>query len=141
MKDHETTGGGGPAVARLLLAAVAAVALIVLLLALCVWSGVFSSDPLDKKVDVQTYQQDLERILDGMDPEDQTALMSGLLLSYYKQEDLSAKTYRQFLEAGRRMQQEFMDTVSHDMNEFFVRDSLERDSLKQAAGTAQTTER
>ena len=122
-------------------AAVAAVALIVLLLALCVWSGVFSSDPLDKKVNVETYQQDLEQILDGMDPEDQTALMSGLLLGYYKQEDLSAKTYRQFLETGRRMQQEFMDTVSHDMNEFFVRDSLERDSVRQAEGAAQTSDR
>lgn len=111
-------------------AAVAAVALVVLILALCVWCGVFSTDPLDKKVDAATYRQDLERILEGMDPEDQTALMSGLLLSYYKQEDLSGKTYREFLEAGRRMQLEFMDTVSRDMDEFFVRDSLEKDSIR-----------
>lgn len=122
-------------------AAVAAVALIVLILVLCVWSGVFASDPLDKKVNMDTYQQDLEQILDGMDPEDQTALMGGLLLSYYKHEDLSAKTYRQFLETGRQMQQEFMDTVSHDMNEFFVRDSLERDSLRQVEEGTPTTER
>ena len=118
-------------------AAVGAVALVILILALCVWCGVFSSDPLDKKVDVTTYEQDLERILEDLDPEDQTALMSGLLLAYYKQEDLAAKTYREFLLQGRQMQQEFMDTVSRDMDAFFQRDSLERDSAGQAPASEQ----
>lgn len=111
--------------------------MVILILALCVWCGVFSSDPLDKKVDVTTYEQDLERILEDLDPEDQTALMSGLLLAYYKQEDLAAKTYREFLLQGRQMQQEFMDTVSRDMDAFFQRDSLERDSAGQAPASEQ----
>ena len=118
---------------KLFLATVAAVALVLLVLVICVYSGVFSSNnPLDKKLDMDTYRQDMELALEGLSAEDRAALLTGLMRSCYNREEIDGKTFRDFLEAGRRMEKEFMDTVARDMDEFFVRDSLQKDSLRRA---------
>lgn len=113
------------------MATVAAVALVILVLVICVYAGVFSSgDPLDRKLNMDTYEQDLEQVLQGLPPDDRTALLSGLMLSYYKKENVAGQTYRHFLESGQKMQEEYMERVDRDMKDFFHRDSLQKDSLR-----------
>ncbi len=116
---------------KFFMATVAAVVLVILVLVVCVYSGVFSSgDPLDRKLNMKTYEQDLEQVLQGLAPEDRTALLSGLMLSYYKKENVAERTYRDFLESGQKMQGDYMEMVDRDMKDFLRRDSLQKDSLR-----------
>lgn len=116
---------------KFFMATVAAVALVILVLVICVYSGVFSSgDPLDRKLNMKTYEQDLEQVLQGLSPDDRTALLSGLMLSYYKKENVAGHTYRDFLESGRKMQGDYMKMVDRDMKDFLRLDSLRKDSLR-----------
>lgn len=124
---------------KIFMATVAAVVLVILVLVICVYSGVFSSgDPLDRKLNTETYEQDLEQVLQGLSPDDRTALLSGLMLSYYKKENVAGKTYRSFLETGRKMQGDYMEMVDRDMKDFLHRDSLQKDSLRRDSLTRQT---
>ena len=116
---------------KFFMATVAAVALVILVLVICVYSGVFSSgDPLDRKLNMKTYEQDLEQVLQGLSPDDRTALLSGLMLSYYKKENVAGHTYRDFLDSGRKMQGDYMKMVDRDMKDFLRLDSLRKDSLR-----------
>ena len=116
---------------KFFMAVVAAVVLVILVLVICVYAGVFSSgNPLDRKLNMETYEQDLEQVLQGLSPDDRTALLSGLMLSYYKKENVAGQTYRHFLESGQKMQGDYMEMVDRDMKDFLRRDSLQKDSLR-----------
>lgn len=115
---------------RFFAVSIVAVAVVVLVLVICALGGVFTPDPLDRKVNAQTYEQDIEQVLETLSPADRTALVSGLMLSYYKQEKVEGRPYREFLERGREMKSDFMETVDRDMKAFLRGDSLAQDTVR-----------
>lgn len=121
---------------KLFLVTVTAIAVVLLVVVIWVYStGGGSNNPLDKPWDARSYEQDLKQALEMLTPDDQTALIGGLMYSQ-KEKTAQGKTYRDFLEQGRQMQREFMDTVALDMEEFFRQDSLQKDSLRRAGNGA-----
>lgn len=115
---------------KLFLATVTAIAVVLLVVVIWAYStGGGSNNPLDKPWDARSYEQDLEQALEMLTPDDQTALIGGLMYCQ-KEKTTRGKTYRDFLDLGRRKQNEFMDTVALDMKEFFRVDSLQKDSLR-----------
>lgn len=121
---------------KLFLATVTAIAVVLLVVVIWAYStGGGSNNPLDKPWDARSYEQDLEQALEMLTPDDQTALIGGLMYSQ-KEKTTQGKTYRDFLDLGRRKQNEFMDTVALDMKEFFRVDSLQKDSLRRVENGA-----
>lgn len=121
---------------KLFLATVAAIAVVLLVVVIWVYStGGGSNNPLDKPWDARSYEQDLEQALEMLTPDDQTALIGGLMYCQ-KEKTTRGKTYRDFLDLGRRKQNEFIDTVALDMKEFFRVDSLQKDSLRRVENGA-----
>lgn len=121
---------------KLFLATVTAIAVVLLVVVIWAYStGGGSNNPLDKLWDARSYEQDLEQALEMLTPDDQTALIGGLMYCQ-KEKTTRGKTYRDFLEQGRQMQREFMDTVALDMKEFFRVDSLQKDSLRRVENGA-----
>lgn len=115
---------------KLFLATVTAIAVVLLVVVIWAYStGGGSNNPLDKPWDARSYEQDLEQALEMLTPDDQTALIGGLMYCQ-KEKTTRGKTYRDFLDLGRRKQNEFIDTVALDMKEFFRVDSLQKDSLR-----------
>ena len=109
-----------------------------MLLVVVIWAystGGGSNNPLDKPWDARSYEQDLEQALEMLTPDDQTALIGGLMYCQ-KEKTTRGKTYRDFLDLGRRKQNEFIDTVALDMKEFFRVDSLQKDSLRRVENGA-----
>ncbi len=121
---------------KLFLATVTAIAVVLLVVVIWAYStGGGSNNPLDKPWDARSYEQDLKQALEMLTPDDQTALIGGLMYSQ-KEKTTQGKTYRDFLDLGRRKQNEFMDTVALDMKEFFRVDSLQKDSLRRVENGA-----
>lgn len=121
---------------KLFLATVTAIAVVLLVVVIWAYStGGGSNNPLDKPWDARSYEQDLKQALEMLTPDDQTALIGGLMYCQ-KEKTTRGKTYRDFLEQGRQMQREFMDTVALDMKEFFRVDSLQKDSLRRVENGA-----
>ncbi len=121
---------------KLFLATVAAIAVVLLVVVIWAYStGGGSNNPLDKPWDARSYEQDLEQALEMLTPDDQTALIGGLMYCQ-KEKTTRGKTYRDFLDLGRRKQNEFIDTVALDMKEFFRVDSLQKDSLRRVENGA-----
>ena len=121
---------------KLFLATVTAIAVVLLVVVIWAYStGGGSNNPLDKPWDARSYEQDLEQALEMLTPDDQTALIGGLMYCQ-KEKTTRGKTYRDFLEQGRQMQREFIDTVALDMKEFFRVDSLQKDSLRRVENGA-----
>lgn len=121
---------------KLFLATVTAIAVVLLVVVIWAYStGGGSNNPLDKPWDARSYEQDLEQALEMLTPDDQTALIGGLMYCQ-KEKTTRGKTYRDFLDLGRRKQNEFMDTVALDMKEFFRVDSLQKDSLRRVENGA-----
>lgn len=121
---------------KLFLATVTAIAVVLLVVVIWAYStGGGSNNPLDKLWDARSYEQDLKQALEMLTPDDQTALIGGLMYCQ-KEKTTRGKTYRDFLEQGRQMQREFMDTVALDMKEFFRVDSLQKDSLRRVENGA-----
>ena len=121
---------------KLLLATVTAIAVVLLVVVIWAYStGGGSNNPLDKPWDARSYEQDLEQALEMLTPAAQTALIGGLMYCQ-KEKTTQGKTYRDFLDLGRRKQNEFMDTVALDMKEFFRVDSLQKDSLRRVENGA-----
>ncbi len=121
---------------KLFLATVAAIAVVLLVVVIWAYStGGGSNNPLDKPWDARTCEQDLEQALEMLTPDDQTALIGGLMYSQ-KEKATQGKTYRDFLDLGRRKQNEFIDTVALDMKDFFREDSLQKDSLRRVENGA-----
>lgn len=121
---------------KLFLATVTAIAVVLLVVVIWAYStGGGSNNPLDKPWDARSYEQDLEQALEMLTPDDQTALIGGLMYCQ-KEKTAQGKTYRDFLDLGRRKQNEFMDTVALDMKEFFRVDSLQKDSLRRVENGA-----
>ena len=121
---------------KLFLVTVTAIAVVLLVLVIWVYStGGGSNNPLDKPWDARSYEQDLEQALEMLTPDDQTALIGGLMYCQ-KEKTTRGKTYRDFLDLGRRKQNEFIDTVALDMKEFFRVDSLQKDSLRRVENGA-----
>jgi|GEM_PF-2284742 len=121
---------------KLFLATVTAIAVVLLVVVIWAYStGGGSNNPLDKPWDARSYEQDLEQALEMLTPDDQTALIGGLMYCQ-KEKTTQGKTYRDFLDLGRRKQNEFMDTVALDMKEFFRVDSLQKDSLRRVENGA-----
>lgn len=121
---------------KLFLATVTAIAVVLLVVVIWAYStGGGSNNPLDKLWDARSYEQDLKQALEMLTPDDQTALIGGLMYSQ-KEKTTQGKTYRDFLDLGRRKQNEFMDTVALDMKEFFRVDSLQKDSLRRVENGA-----
>lgn len=126
---------------KLFLVTVTAIAVVLLVVVIWAYStGGGSNNPLDKPWDARSYEQDLKQALEMLTPDDQTALIGGLMYSQ-KEKTTQGKTYRDFLDLGRRKQNEFIDTVALDMKEFFRVDSLQKDSLRRVEnGTSQDAE-
>lgn len=121
---------------KLFLATVAAIAVVLLVVVIWAYStGGGSNNPLDKPWVARSYEQDLEQALEMLTPDDQTALIGGLMYSQ-KEKTTRGKTYRDFLDLGRRKQNEFIDTVALDMKDFFREDSLQKDSLRRVENGA-----
>lgn len=121
---------------KLFLATVTAIAVVLLVVVIWAYStGGGSNNPLDKPWDARSYEQDLEQALEMLTPDDQTALIGGLMYCQ-KEKTTRGKTYRDFLDLGRRKQNEFIDTVALDMKEFFRVDSLQKDSLRRVENGA-----
>lgn len=121
---------------KLFLVTVTAIAVVLLVVVIWAYStGGGSNNPLDKPWDARSYEQDLEQALEMLTPDDQTALIGGLMYCQ-KEKTTQGKTYRDFLEQGRQMQREFIDTVALDMKEFFRVDSLQKDSLRRVENGA-----
>ena len=121
---------------KLFLATVTAIAVVLLVVVIWAYStGGGSNNPLDKPWDARSYEQDLKQALEMLTPDDQTALIGGLMYCQ-KEKTTRGKTYRDFLDLGRRKQNEFIDTVALDMKEFFRVDSLQKDSLRRAGNGA-----
>lgn len=121
---------------KLFLATVAAIAVVLLVVVIWAYStGGGSNNPLDKPWDARSYEQDLEQALEMLTPDDQTALIGGLMYCQ-KEKTTRGKTYRDFLDLGRRKQNEFIDTVALDMKDFFREDSLQKDSLRRVENGA-----
>lgn len=121
---------------KLFLATVTAIAVVLLVVVIWAYStGGGSNNPLDKPWDARSYEQDLKQALEMLTPDDQTALIGGLMYCQ-KEKTTRGKTYRDFLDLGRRKQNEFMDTVALDMKEFFRVDSLQKDSLRRVENGA-----
>ena len=121
---------------KLFLTTVTAIAVVLLVVVIWAYStGGGSNNPLDKPWDARSYEQDLEQALEMLTPDDQTALIGGLMYCQ-KEKTTRGKTYRDFLDLGRRKQNEFIDTVALDMKEFFRVDSLQKDSLRRAGNGA-----
>ncbi len=121
---------------KLFLVTVTAIAVVLLVVVIWAYStGGGSNNPLDKPWDARSYEQDLEQALEMLTPDDQTALIGGLMYCQ-KEKTTRGKTYRDFLDLGRRKQNEFMDTVALDMKEFFRVDSLQKDSLRRVENGA-----
>lgn len=121
---------------KLFLATVTAIAVVLLVVVIWAYStGGGSNNPLDKPWDARSYEQDLEQALEMLTPDDQTALIGGLMYCQ-KEKTTRGKTYRDFLDLGRRKQNEFMDTVALDMKEFFRVDSLQKDLLRRVENGA-----
>lgn len=121
---------------KLFLATVTAIAVVLLVVVIWAYStGGGSNNPLDKPWDARSYEQDLEQALEMLTPDDQTALIGGLMYCQ-KEKTTQGKTYRDFLDLGRRKQNEFIDTVALDMKEFFRVDSLQKDSLRRVENGA-----
>lgn len=121
---------------KLFLTTVTAIAVVLLVVVIWAYStGGGSNNPLDKPWDARSYEQDLEQALEMLTPDDQTALIGGLMYCQ-KEKTTRGKTYRDFLDLGRRKQNEFMDTVALDMKEFFRVDSLQKDSLRRVENGA-----
>ena len=121
---------------KLFLTTVTAIAVVLLVVVIWVYStGGGSNNPLDKPWDARSYEQDLEQALEMLTPDDQTALIGGLMYCQ-KEKTTRGKTYRDFLDLGRRKQNEFIDTVALDMKEFFRVDSLQKDSLRRVENGA-----
>ena len=121
---------------KLFLATVTAIAVVLLVVVIWAYStGGGSNNPLDKPWDARSYEQDLEQALEMLTPDDQTALIGGLMYCQ-KEKTTQGKTYRDFLDLGRRKQNEFMDTVALDMKEFFRADRLQKDSLRRVENGA-----
>lgn len=121
---------------KLFLATVTAIAVVLLVVVIWAYStGGGSNNPLDKPWDARSYEQDLKQALEMLTPDDQTALIGGLMYCQ-KEKTTRGKTYRDFLDLGRRKQNEFIDTVALDMKEFFRVDSLQKDSLRRVENGA-----
>ncbi len=121
---------------KLFLTTVTAIAVVLLVVVIWVYStGGGSNNPLDKPWDARSYEQDLEQALEMLTPDDQTALIGGLMYCQ-KEKTTRGKTYRDFRDLGRRKQNEFIDTVALDMKEFFRVDSLQKDSLRRVENGA-----
>lgn len=121
---------------KLFLTTVTAIAVVLLVVVIWAYStGGGSNNPLDKPWDARSYEQDLEQALEMLTPDDQTALIGGLMYCQ-KEKTTRGKTYRDFLDLGRRKQNEFIDTVALDMKEFFRVDSLQKDSLRRVENGA-----
>lgn len=91
-----------------------------------------SSDPLDWKFSIETFEDDMDKVFENLSEDDRGAIISALMLDYMKEDAIQGKTYRELLERGRQMEKDFMDMVGDDMDAFFKADSLQKDSIAKA---------
>ena len=90
------------------------------------------SDPLDWKLSIETFEDDMDKVFENLSEDDRGAIISALMLDYMKEDAIQGKTYRELLERGRQMEKDFMDMVGDDMDAFFKADSLQKDSIAKA---------